>query len=149
MISASLPHTSYIGNISLTSAHNSKHGSNKQDSRWCSVSALMQNLPCLLSVKLPHLYYPYRLAEDIFLIHQCIYLSCPSRSQDKDGIRQYEQWRGAEPSRVWAVCPEAQHPAAAKGLHHPAVHGSARQAHGLPQGLLWKTGKGVCWHMWL
>lgn len=95
----------------------------------------------------------YRTAEDSFLNHhhQCVYLMSSCRSQDKDGIKQYKQRGGAESARVWAVCSEAQHPAAAQGLHRPAVHSPAWAAHGLPQGTLWQTGEGGCWQkrLWL
>lgn len=41
-----------------------------------------------------------------------------------------------------ALCPEAQHPGAAQGLHRAAVHRAAREAHGLPQGVLREAGEG-------
>lgn len=60
------------------------------------------------------------------------------------GIWKYEQWGGAEPEGVWAVCAETQHSTAAEGLHCPAVHLQARSAHGLPQGVLWEAWEGLC-----
>lgn len=45
-----------------------------------------------------------------------------------------------------ALCPEAQHPGAAQGLHRAAVHRAAREAHGLPQGVLREAGEGE--HEW-
>lgn len=62
----------------------------------------------------------------------------------RHGIWKYEQRGGAEPEGVWAVRAETQHSTAAEGLHCPAVHLQARQAHGLPQGVLRKAGEGLC-----
>lgn len=61
----------------------------------------------------------------------------------RHGIWKYEQWGGAEPEGVWAVCAETQHSTTAERLHCPAVHLQARKAHGLPQGVLWEAGKGL------
>lgn len=54
----------------------------------------------------------------------------------RHGIWKYEQRGRAELEGVRAVRAETQHSAAAEGLHCPAVHFQARQAHGFPQGLL-------------
>lgn len=54
----------------------------------------------------------------------------------KHGGTWHQQRGGAELAGVRAVRPEAQHPAAAQRMHRPAVHGSARAPHGLPQGAL-------------
>lgn len=62
----------------------------------------------------------------------------------RHGIWKYEQRGGAEPEGVWAVRAETQHSTAAEGLHCPAVHLQARQAHGLPQGVLREAGEGMC-----
>lgn len=61
----------------------------------------------------------------------------------RHGIWKYEQRGGAEPEGVRAVRAETQHPAAAEGLHCPAVHLQARPAHGLPQGVLREAGEGL------
>lgn len=61
----------------------------------------------------------------------------PSRSTaQKHGGTWHQQRGGAELAGVRAVRPEAQRPAAAQRMHRPAVHGSARAPHGLPQGAL-------------
>lgn len=35
-----------------------------------------------------------------------------------------------------ALCAEAQYPGPAEGLHRAAVHYAAREAHGIPSGIL-------------
>lgn len=62
----------------------------------------------------------------------------------RHGIGKYEQRGRAELEGVWAVRAETQHSAAAEGLHCPAVHFQARPAYGVPQGVLWEAGKGLC-----
>lgn len=62
----------------------------------------------------------------------------------RHGIWKYEQWGGAKPEGVWAVCAETQHSTAVEGLHCSAVHLQARQANGLPQGVLREAGEGLC-----
>lgn len=59
------------------------------------------------------------------------------------GIRQLEQRGGEEPSGVRALRAEAQHPAAAEGLHRAAVHVQARAPHGFPPGLLREAREGA------
>lgn len=61
----------------------------------------------------------------------------------RHGIWKHEQRGGAESEGVRAVRAETQHPAVAEGLHRPAVHLQARQAHGVPQGVLREAGEGL------
>lgn len=70
------------------------------------------------------------------------------RGTCRHGFWKYEQRRGAEPEGVRAVRAETQHSTAAEGLHCPAVHLQARQAHGLPEGVLWEAGEGLCLCYW-
>lgn len=73
----------------------------------------------------------------------CVYAPLPLRSRDRDGVRQFEQRGGEESARVRALRAEAQHPAAAEGLHRAAVHLPARPAHGFSQRVLRAARKGL------